>query len=258
MRHCITVVFLAQFFLVGCSTASKQVVQVSLNSETIDATADGISVVHISIQPNNSEVFDKLFQFGEVVGDQQLQENLKREGVQLLKIAVVDVPAIVASIGELENETYIWHGQIMKWRDLHQRAVDKNGMLISAEGIPYFIQRGKLSLLCRSWLMPQEGGLYMYLQAMPTWHVPRGDTSILSRSAEPIESKVFMNLQFETLLKDDEAILLAVDLRAPKEISGPQDDGSPPVRLGEALLGGPVDNDVVELLIIEANIMPRM
>ena len=92
---------------------------------------------------------------------------------------------------------------------------------------------------------------------MPTWHVPRNKSSVVANSSEHLQSKVFTDLEFETLLKDDEAIVLAVALLAPEVTTGPQDEGSPPVRLGEALLGGPVKEDVLQIIVIEANIMPR-
>ena len=257
MRYCVVVVGLL-LILSGCAAVPETVLQVTLHSETINATANGISVVQITVLPYDKDSFENLDQFGEAVGSLKLQESIKLEGIQLLKIVAIDVPAIVASIGDVENETYAWHGQILEWRDLHQRAIDQDGMLISAEGIPHFIQKGTLTLLGRSWLIEREYGLSMYLQCMPTWHVPNNGASIFTQTPSPVQNKVFSNLQLETLLLDGEAILLAVYLRAPEESSGPQDYGPPPVRLGEALLGGPVEEDVVQLLVIEANIMPRM
>ena len=167
------------------------------------------------------------------------------------------MPAIVASIGTVLDESYVWHGQIFKWRDLFQRRIEPQGMLISEQGIPYFIQSGFLSLLSRSWVVERENGFHLYLQFQPTWHIPREKSSIVGTSSTPTQSKVFSELAFETLLQDGEAIIIVAELCAPEPTSGPQDEGPPPVRLGEALLGGPVKKDIVQFLVIEANIMPR-
>ena len=79
----------------------------------------------------------------------------------------------------------------------------------------------------------------------------------MGKSKSPLKSKVFRSLEFETLLQDDEAIIVATHLFSPTVKLGPQDEGPPPVRLGEAILGGPVKQDIVQFIIIEANIMPR-
>ena len=242
--------------IVGCSSSQETKKLVSISSNSINATADGISVINIKIEPNGEDLSEKLKQFGQPIA-QQLQSKLLHEGMYIRRVSTVDVPALVASVGVVIEETSVWHGQIFKWRDLHQRRIESQGMLISEQGIPYYIQEGYLSLLGRSWLLEREDGLHLYLQFLPTWHVPQQQSTFVGNSNSPLKSKVFRSLEFETLLQDDEAIIVATQLFAPQVKLGPQDEGPPPVRLGEALLGGPVIKDIVQILVIEANIMPR-
>jgi hypothetical protein len=253
----VTILSLVIHGFLGCSTPLETGTVVARSEEVISPDADGISVIHIEIEPSEMDLTEKLLQFGEPITEQQLHEKLLREGIQIRRVDAIDVPAIIASIGIVLDESYVWHGQILKWRDLYQRRIGPQGMLISEQGIPYFIQRGFLSLLSRGWVVQRESGYHIYLQFQPTWHIPREKSPIVGNSSTPTQSKVFSELAFETLLQDGEAIIIAVELCAPAKTSGPQDDGPPPVRLGEALLGGPVKQDIVQFLVIEANIMPR-
>ena len=256
MRHNVIILCIALIQLAGCSAPQQGKKLISFTTSTIDATSDGVSVINIKVLPKGTVLSEQLNQFGQPFNE-ELRSNLKREGIYARKVSAVDVPAIVASLGDVIEETTVWHGQIFKWRDLHQRRIESQGMLISEEGIPYFIEKGYLSLLGRSWLLEREDGLHLYLQFLPTWHIPNQQASFAGNSKAPLRSKVFRALELETLLQDDEAIILATHLVAPKAKSGPQDEGPPPVRLGEALLGGPAQEDIVQILVIEANIMPR-
>lgn len=256
MRHRVIIFFFSLLQLVGCSAPQETKTLVSVTSSSIDATADGISVINIRVDPNGEDIYEHLKKYGQPVGS-DLESKLYSEGIYVRKVSSIDVPAIVASVGDVIEETTVWHGQIFTWRDLHQRRIEPQGMLISEHGIPYFIERGYLSLLGRSWLLEQEDGLHLYLQFLPTWHVPNQQATFVGNSKPPLRIKLFRELEFETLLQHNEAIIVATHLVAPNAKSGPQDDGPPPVRLGEALLGGPVKEDVVQFLVIEANIMPH-
>lgn len=249
---------IVSFFLLisSCSTPQVAPTKVVLSSVVLNPSADGISVVKVEVQPNHVDVQNVLQQFGEQIMP-DLHERLLQEGIHIRKINAVDVPALITSIGTIVDESYVWHGQIFTWRDLHQRHINPQGMLISQQGTPYFISKGYLSILGRSWLLDRENGLHIYLQFLPTWHVPREQSSLVATSSSPIQSKIFSELELEVLLKDDEAIIIVVELTAPVMSSGPQDGGPPPVRLGEALLGGPVHADIVQILVIEANILTR-
>ncbi len=259
MRHHLIFCSLVSSAIVfgGCSAPQGVKTVVSYNSGVLNPVADGISVSTIEIKPNGSDVSEKLQQFGVPLNSEELQKRLLHEGIQLRKIQIVDLPAIITSIGEVNQESSAWHGQILKWRDLHQRQIDPKGMLISQQGVQHFVQRGSLCLLSRSWLIEREEGFRIYLQCVPTWHIPREQSPIVGRANKPIQSEVFGDLLFETTLLDDEALIVAVELAGPREKQGPQSEGPPPVRLGEALLGGPAEQDLVQFIVIEANIMPR-
>jgi hypothetical protein len=256
MRHSVIIFFFVILQLVGCSTPQETETLISLTSNSIDATADGVSVIDIRVAPNGEDIREQLKKYGEPI-ESELQSKLFSEGIYVRKVSSIDLPAIVASVGDVIEETTVWHGQIFKWRDLHQRRIESQGMLISEQGIPYFIERGYLSLLGRSWLLEGENGLHLYLQFLPTWHIPNHQATFVGSSKPPLRIKLFRELEVEILLQNNEAIVVATHLIAPNAKSGPQDDGPPPVRLGEALLGGPVKEDLVQFLVIEANIMPR-
>jgi hypothetical protein len=68
---------------------------------------------------------------------------------------------------------------------------------------------------------------------------------------------LFSDLGLEFLLLDGEAIILAVDLKRVEQFDGPLDEGPPPVRLGEALFGISVDEDMVVMLVLESSILAR-
>ena len=182
MRNGVAILFVFCLVVSGCSTLEKTIIEkpvVFLNTETISATTDGISVVNFQVKPKIKDVFKKLEQFGKPIANQQLQIKLLLDGIQLRRVTAVDIPAILSSLGEVTDEVYVWHGQIFKWRDLHQRQIDAEGMLITQQGIPYHIVRGYLSLQSRSWLINREDGYRIYLQLLPTWHVPRNRPSIV-------------------------------------------------------------------------------
>jgi len=255
MRFCLVLLISSVLSIFGCSTKPKPEAVISVSTNTLNPAADGLSIVNIKVKPTSNDLQQKITAFGSSIGD-ELQSRFSREGLWIRKVEVVDVPAIVASVGEVLDESSVWHGQVVQWRELHQRRIEK-GMVISQGGTPYFIHNGFLSLLGRSWIQDREIGIRLYLQFLPTWHVPQSQHSLLGKQKPPLQSKLFKELEVETLLEDNEAILVVTHLKAPKAKLGPHDDGPPPVRLGEALLGGSIKEDIVQFLVIEANILPR-
>ncbi len=77
------------------------------------------------------------------------------------------------------------------------------------------------------------------------------------QQSRPTQSKLFSELGLEFLLSDGEAIVLAVDLVKTEQSNGPLDDGPSPISLGEAMLGISVEKNMVVMLVIEPNILPR-
>ena len=155
MRYGLIVLWIGFTISTGCSSSQETTTLISVSSKSIEATADGISVIDITIEPNGENLSEKLKLFGQPI-DEQLHSKLANEGMYVRRVSTVDVPAIIASIGEVIEESTVWHGQIFKWRDLHQRRIDSQGMIISQQGIPYYIQEGYLSLLGRSWMLERE------------------------------------------------------------------------------------------------------
>jgi len=242
--------------LIGCS--SPKVIQNPVQVETkVESNADGILVTTIIVEPMGMNPLSGLAGFGTALKNQTKIRDLQMEGIEVRRVNAVDIPAIVASIGRVTNQENVWHGQIFKWRDVLQHIVPYQGMVVAKSGIPYFIDSGFLTLLARSWLVEMEDGLFVYLQLLPSWHVPSKQSVIAGRSVGSSQSKLFSELGLEFLLNEGEAVVLGVDLKQVEQSSGPLDDGPSPVRLGEALFGISVSRDMVVLLVIESNILPR-
>ena len=258
MRFCLNLFSVLIFFLVcvGCSTQKSGSKIITVES-SIEPTSDGILITRFEIEPNGDTLLDVMNSCGDSIENQEINAQLENEGLYVRYAKSFDLNAITSTIGIVEDRSYVWHGQILHWRDLEQRKIPREGMLISEQGFFNFIDKGYLSLLARSWMVKREDGLYIYLQLVPSWHIPSGNAIVIGRGTLPLQSKLFEKLGFETLLREGEAILIAASLRPAESTDGPKDEGSPSVRLGEALFGGPSLNDKVVLLVLEANILPR-
>jgi len=244
------------FQLEGCAVPQSNQILISTEA-TIEVTNDGISVTTITILPKVEHLSELIEQIGEPFGDQEIVSNYLLEGIHIRRIQSRDIPEITELLGVVIDERFVWHGQIIQWRDIKQRKIPTNGMVITTEGIPYFVNSGYLSLLSRSWLVEREDGLFVYLQILPTWHIPKNRSPIVGQFSMPLQSEKFTNLGLEILLRDKEAILFMVELTTNESMTGPHDDGPPAVRLGEALMGAPVSEDSVILLIMQANLQTQ-
>lgn len=253
MRLCITF-FL--FVLASCNT--QKIDPAPLKSEsTIEPTSDGIMVTKYILSPNASSLQEAVSAFGDSLTSKSLEDSLLSEGVGTRIIDSVDLPAVVATIGAVDDKSIVWHGQVLQWRDVVQRRVPPKGILITESGRAHFVNKGYLSLLTRSWLLQRDDALQIYLQLIPSWHVPKVGGIVLGQGTDAEQSTLFEGLRIELLLQSGEALVLFSELREAKNPNGPEVEGDGPVRLGEAILGGDVDAGKVVLLVVEANILPR-
>ena len=244
------------FMMCGCANPHVEQTVISAKAK-VDITIDGLAVTSMQIDPLDIDLSDQLSNFGTPIKDKELADKLLLEGIHVIEIETVDLPAIAASIGEVVNEEFVWHGQIHTWRDISQRVIPQGGMIITAQGIPYLVEGGYLSILARSWLVQREDGVFVYLQALPTWHMPQSRSGFLGQSKNLAQKKVFSDLNLEVLLQDSQALVIAVELAPDTSQTGPFDEGRPAVRLGEALMGGPVEKRSVMLLVLEANLQSQ-
>lgn len=247
--------FLFFICVYGCNT--PQVNKVTLtapSSARIIIPGSGIAIRSFSVVPNSIDFEETLHKFGEDLGDPQLQQRLASEGMTVRIIDAIDVPAIAASLGEPHEEKFDWHGQIMNWRDVLQRKMPSSGMLVTAGGISHLVDHGYLTLLARGWQMGMEDGNQLYLQLLPVWHVPTDHGVVLGKENAPSESRVFSELMIECLLENDQALLVVTQLEPEKVITGPLDEGPSAIRLGEALMGGPVVDPIHTFLLFEAHV----
>ncbi len=255
--NCSVLFVLSSLFSLGCSTPTvvQNITPVKVN---VDSSDDGILVSQVLLEPLTQDPLNVLQDYGTAIQNQSVLRQWQVEGVQIRRVNAIDIPAIIASMGRVTSQENVWHGQILKWRDVQQHKIPRQGMVVAASGIPNFIDDGYLTLLARSWLVKREDGLFVYLQLLPSWHIPNKQSVLVGKSTRPSQSALFEELGVEFLLQDGEAILLAVEMRVSEVTStGPQDYGLPPVRLGEAMFGISGDQNMVVLLAIEPNILPR-
>jgi len=256
MRFCLILLFfLVTLSFAGCSSKKVTLKKVQLDVK-VESAGDGILVSKIIIEPSGDDPLAILSEYSSVVVSKNNIEELKTEGIEVYRVKASDIPSIVSSMGRVASQKNVWHGQVLKWRDVQQNQIPYQGMVIAKSGIMHFIDSGFLSLLARSWLLQREDGLFVYLQLLPSWHVPSERSVVVTRKESPSQSKLFSDLGLELLL-DGEAIILAVDLKRVEQFDGPLDEGPLPVRLGEALFGISVDEDMVVMLVLESSILAR-
>jgi len=249
--------FLLFFFSCGYGCNAPQVKKEKITAPTsakIIIPGSGIAIRSFTVIPNSSDFEETLNLFGKELDNSQLQERLASEGMTMRIIDSIDVPAIAATLGEPQEERFDWHGQIMDWRDVRQRKMPSNGMLVTAGGISHLVDHGYLTLLTRGWRMGMEQGDQLYLQLLPVWHVPADHFVVPGKKNAPSESRVFSELMVECLLHDDQALLVVTRLVPEKVMTGPFDMGPSAIRLGEALMGGPVAEPLHSFLLFEAHV----
>jgi len=252
IRHFLVV---ALFFIFGCSSPQQKVKHVAMPTQArIEIPGSGVAIRAFTVKPKNGDIQEVLNTFGKSLDDALLQERLASEGIVMRIIDAVDAPSIAASFGEANEERFDWHGQIMNWRDVLQRKMPSKGMLITASGIPHFVDHGYLTLLARGWQMGMERADRFYLQLLPVWHVPAKQGVIPGKNSVPSESRIFSELMIECLLDDNEALLLLANMEPQKVVTGPFDEGPAAVLLGEALMGGPVKEPQITFLLFEAHV----
>ncbi|MBC8203778.1 MAG: hypothetical protein H8E91_08115 [Planctomycetes bacterium] len=239
----------------GCSTQKVEESKVVVVPHArIETKGSGIAVRKFTVVPNSNEVKKILDNFGDALLDANVAERLESEGMFVRIIDAVDLPAITTSLGDSREERYDWHGQIIKWRDILQRKMPSSGMLVTAGGVSHFVDHGYLTLLARGWQIAMENGDHFYLQLLPVWHVPADRGLVPGRDVSPSESRVFSDLMVECLLEDSKALLIVSQMEPATQTTGPFDEGPAGVRLGEALMGGPVETPILTFMLFEAHV----
>lgn len=256
MRFTILIIlFAALVFMCSCSAPPET--KVIRAEATYDMNASGVSVHNIQIRPVNESAFETLENFGESAASSETEKVLKQEGLTVIRINSQELSTLKKALGDVTHDSKVAHGFILDWRDIHQQEVARGGMLITKEGIPYFIDSGYLSLLARCWVLQREDGEYSYIQVLPTWHVPDNGSSFIGKGSKPKQANIFRTLEIESLLEDDQCLVFATELLPAKTRVGPIDDGASPVRLGEAIMGAPVTEPSIRLIVIESHLMNK-
>jgi len=256
VRGAIPVLWIVGIMLAGCETPqpARTATNVSAVEASVEVGGDGLIVRSFLAKGSPDGLVSVLGNLGSEACSAERSQRLEIDGLFVRKVDMLDLPAIVASVGDIEPGRVDWHGQVYRWRDMQQTAIAAPGVLIAASGTTYLVDRGWLTLLGRSWTVERETGRHVYLQIVPVWHVPGSVATIPGQTPPPRHSRVFDELEVECMLKPGEALLIAVPMRhAPSDITGPQDDGPAALRLGEAIMGGiKGDEDVVSFIAFEA------
>ncbi|HJN71600.1 MAG TPA: hypothetical protein QF528_03310 [Phycisphaerales bacterium] len=254
MRFGITLL-LVSISVFGCSAAKVEEKQVAFVPHIrIETPGSGIALRKFKIIPKSDITLEVLNNFGTTLQDSNLQERLESEGMFVRVVDAIDIPAIAASLGESREERYDWHGQIIKWRDILQRKMPSSGMLVTAGGISHFVDHGYLTLLARGWQIGMESCDQFYVQLLPVWHVPAERGVIPGKNITPIESRIFSELMIECLLQDRQALLIVSQMDPVVQSTGPFDEGPAGVRIGEALMGGPVEEPIITFMLFEVHV----
>jgi len=253
MRYCLAITFFLLVFA-NCSTQQSQTVVVSSNAN-VDVVGNGVRIRYMLIEANGGASFDMIESVGRLIRSKKHSLALEHEGF-IVRVAQTDtLNQLLESYGSTADHKQVFHGQIVNWRDVHQQEVNKQGMVVTFNDKPYAINDGYLSLLTRAFEMRREDGLYTYVQVVPTWHVPRGSSALISDRQTPKRSKVFTELQFDELLEDGESLFIAISLEpVAKSDTGPQDHGPLPVPLSEAVMGKQVNQATIAAVVIESHL----
>ena len=221
----------------------------------VNVVGNGIRIRYMLIETNEDASFDAIETVGRLIHSESRSVALEHEGFVVRVAQTDDLNQLLESYGNTSEHKQVFHGQIVNWRDVQQQEVNKRGMVVTFKDKPYAINDGYLSLLTRAFEMRREDGLYTYVQVVPTWHVPRGSSALIGDRQTPKRSKVFTELQFDELLEDGEALLVATRLEPVSQVpSGPQDEGPLPVSLSEAVLGQRVEKATIAVVMIESHL----
>ena len=164
-------------------------------------------VTKIIVSPDGDGYNEMLATFGKPLENVLLVKALESEGMSVRVIESVDMPAILSTIGTIETREFIWHGQFVQWRDVVQRRIPPEGILIVTSGISHFVDQGYLSILGRSWLLQRASELFVYVQLLPSWHIPDSGGIVLTQGVKAKQSTLFRELEIEFLLEDGSDIL---------------------------------------------------
>ncbi len=247
MRPCLTFAL-----LVACAGRGPSE-PLAVPTARLELDGTGLAVRTHVVKGDRGDLQALLEQAGRVIDDGALSDRLASDGLHVRRIDSAQVDLLVASMDAHPVSQLAWHGQVLQWRDVVQRRLPGDGLLVSAAGTPHLIDRGLLTLLCRSWTMQREDGRFLYLHLRPTWHVEGLASTIPGQPIEPRALHVFEDLQIECLLGEGEALLCCAALSPPPRVHGPLDDGPPGVRMGEALLGAPSEEPLLIFVSFEAH-----
>jgi hypothetical protein len=190
-------------------------------------------------------------------------EAFRRNGLRLIAVPAQSLPAIEDAVGPLSMNRNEWHGQIVEWRELHERRMNDQGRVVAINGRVRAYRNGRFQLLVRSWVVMMEDGPYVQMDLVPCFleGVDRPAT-FLEQPATP-RGELFERLSISVRLDPNVAIVLTCEAphvawpsesapgpvqrtalaprrgfgpgAAPPDVRGP--DASAPMTLGPLFLG---------------------
>lgn len=99
-------------------------------------------------------------------------ERLKRNGLRLVRVPVTSLEQIAEEFDGLALDRTGWHGQVLRWQELHAAPVGPAPRAVAIDGRVRRFDRGTFQLMSRSWLVRMETGPFLQLELLPQFRSP--------------------------------------------------------------------------------------
>ncbi|HRQ75289.1 MAG TPA: hypothetical protein PK098_05155 [Phycisphaerales bacterium] len=99
-------------------------------------------------------------------------ERLRRNGLRLVRVPVTSLEQIAEEFHGLALDRTGWHGQVVRWQELHAAPVGPAPRAVAIDGRVRRFDRGTFQLMSRSWLVRMETGPFLQLELLPQFRSP--------------------------------------------------------------------------------------
>ncbi len=196
---------------------------------------------------------------GEVL-DAESDDTLRRNGLRFVRVRADRTEDLLGELGVGPSDVAAWHGQVLEWREFHQRPVGGPDAALAVSGRVRSIPPGQLRLVGRSWTVLMEDGPYLTLELLP--QLLRSQTPSLYHllGDAKLQGEVFRGLGIEIELEPGYAYVLTGETPA-FEYAGDQPAGpdvETPDTLGEFLFSTRTEPPLRTLLVFVPRIPDRL
>lgn len=92
----------------------------------------------------------------------------RRNGLRFVRVPADRLDVLLESLGGSTVNLQGWHGQVTRWRAVHDLDVGR-GCAVAIDGRVQRFRNGQLSLMMRSWTMPMETGPRIQFELIPAF-----------------------------------------------------------------------------------------